>query len=88
MRDPVKVKTEVEITMDVDMIARAFAGMDDDQQAQFFVCVAEIAQREYQAPWMQWHAIGSHLRTCKCSSADARLMVKEIHDGMEEPSHA
>lgn len=67
-------------------IAEAFCELDDESQAQVFIEAARIAagwgigRHSLGADW-QWFSIGRHLRTCSCSTEEARDMVKAIADG-------
>lgn len=71
-------------------IAEAFCELDDEQQAQVFIDVARIASGwtaangSYGAGW-QWFTIGRHLKTCSCSTDEAREMVREIARAANEP---
>jgi hypothetical protein len=79
------VKLTVEVKLTPVEIAEAFCEMDDEAQAQFFVEAARIAET-----WtgvgrcMQWFYVGKHLKTCACSTYEARDMVKEIAAAMED----
>lgn len=60
-------------------IAEAFCELDDEQQAQFFIEAARIAEGWPTSPRvLQWYSIGRHLKTCSCSTWEAREMVGEI----------
>lgn len=75
---------DVEITP--EMAAQAFADMNDDEQAQFFVNAARIAAETYEgSPQSQWIRIGDHLATCKCSSDAGRELIRSIQYGMDHP---
>jgi len=64
-------------------LAETFAEMSDEAQAQFFIEVAEIAARWHFPPAIQWGLIGAHLRTCTCSTEEARHMIREIARAVE-----
>ncbi len=65
-------------------LAAAFCEMDDDAQAQFFIECARIAEGWPASASMQWYRVGEHLRTCACSTPEARHMVQEIAEATEE----
>lgn len=81
----IKVTTEIDLT--IDAAAEWFAALDDDQQAKFFVAVAEKAKGWPRPADFQWSAVGAHLRTCKCSTEEARNLIQCIAEGMENPAH-
>ena len=71
----------------VKAIAAVYAGLTDDEQAQFFEDVAAVidewdpAMKDRQL----WY-IGRHMRTCSCIGAGARDMLNRIHSAMEYTS--
>ena len=77
----------ISVTLTPRQIAEAFCGMNDEDQAQFFIECAAIAhgwlERGEGSPTFQWGLVGGHLRDCECSTAQARAMVQCIADGME-----
>ncbi len=81
-----RIKIETEIALDIDVAAKWFAGLNDDEQSKFFVSVCanmqdvSAAQRE-----TQWFAIGNHLATCECSTEEAREMIRSIVYGIDHP---
>lgn len=77
------MKLEVSIKLTPQQIAQAFCELDDDAQAQVFIEIGEIA-KSWDVPSMQWYAIGDHLRTCKCSTFEARQLVQEIADAIRD----
>ena len=90
-------EAEIEITtkvrLDIDLVAKWFANLNDDEKARFFVAVAEAAKQwppgpGNHGPGHQWFLIGSHLRNCECSSIDAQDMIHAIHCGLEHGMHA
>ncbi len=63
-------------------LAKAFCELNDEAQAQFFIECARIAGEwsgGLGADW-QWTQVGAHLRTCSCSTDEARDMVRAIAD--------
>lgn len=70
-------------------LAREFCTLDDDGQAQFFVEVAKIMRAWPSANGLeiQAQAVGSHLRTCECSTADAREFVAHLAYAVEQGEH-
>jgi hypothetical protein len=80
----IEVVTTQVIDVDLDTLAKAFAGLDDDSQAQFFVKVAAIAAETYRGSQeTQWWYVGRHLRTCECSTEEGRDVIRSIHHAME-----
>ena len=81
------MKLDVDVKLTPLQLAEAFCEMDDEAQAQFFIEAAAIAQTWNGAGRsMQWFSVGRHLKTCACSTFEARVMVKEIADAIEEPA--
>jgi hypothetical protein len=76
------MKLTVERKLTPAEVAQAFCELDDDQMAQVFVEAAKIEATwsgpGFMGPGWQWYAVGRHLRTCSCSTEDARDMVREI----------
>ncbi len=70
------IKVTTEIDLDIETAAQWFCGLDDDQMCKFLVDVARIAQSFPCTPDNQWYYLGGHLRNCKCSTPEAREMVK------------
>lgn len=85
MRIKATVTTEIELS--IDAAADWFCGLDDDQQAKFFVACAEKAKRFERPQDFQWYAVGGHLANCECSTSDAREMIRTIADGIEHSRH-
>lgn len=80
----VRIKTETEVDLNVELAAQVFANLDDEQQADFIIQVAEIAKGWGPGKaWYQWFTIGRHLATCDCSTQEARDMILEIARGIE-----
>jgi hypothetical protein len=63
-------------------VAEQFAEMSDEEQAQVFIEVARIARTWMGTNMDQWYAVGGHLRTCSCSTPEARDMVRRIAEGV------
>lgn len=81
-----KMTTTTEVDISLDLIAQCFTHLTDDEQAQFFVKVAEYAERDYPAsPEQQWWYVGRHLRTCECSTEAARDLLRAIVAAMDCP---
>lgn len=82
------VKAMMEVDVTPEMLGLWFANLDDDAQARFFVAAAEAA-KGWGPGWLeQFNAAGTHLRTCKCATEDARELVREIFKGLERGTHA
>lgn len=82
MKIPVTMTTEIDVTP--RLLAELFCGMDDEQQAQFFIDASAVARRWNNVADWQWFTVGRHLKTCACSTEDARDMVLSIADGLAE----
>lgn len=85
----IKIKTEVEIELSIENAAKWFSGLSDDEQAGFFIAVAEEAKQ-----WQggngssyQWYRVGSHLKNCEYSTHEARELIRQIADGLEHGTH-
>ena len=80
----VEVITKTEFDLDIDVAAGWFAGLSDEQQADFFVAVAKASQKwECQGHWAtQYWLVGRHLRDCACSTDEARELVQELGTGL------
>jgi hypothetical protein len=75
----VTLERKVLVALSAEDLAEAFCEMDDDAQAQFFVEVARIIRSwEGVARHLAVAAIGNHLRTCECATADARELVRDL----------
>ena len=87
-RKTVQVHMTMDVPLDVELIAQAFCAMDDEQQAQFFIECAKIAgawrasDSSTLGAWYQWNLVGAHLRTCECSTDEARQMIQHIAEGI------
>ena len=78
----VKLHIEQEIEVDLPLLAKCFAELDDDSQAQFFVEVAKHAQGWKHHQSDQWYRVGRHMSTCECSTQEARDLIEMIHAGL------
>lgn len=65
-------------------IAEAFAELDDEGMADVFIQVAEIAKGWDLRGQMQWLMVGRHLKTCSCSTYEAKAMLCEIAEGIAD----
>ncbi len=65
-------------------LAEWFADMGDEDQAQFFIEVAHIAETWEGTNMDQWYAVGRHLTTCVCSSPEARDLIRRLAAGVGE----
>ncbi len=75
------------IRLDIPAVATWFCALTDDQQARFFVVVAEQAKSWPLPQSYQRYQLGSHLRNCTCSSEEARDMIREIMNGLKTGKH-
>jgi hypothetical protein len=82
------VKAKVEINVTPELLGAWFSDLDDDAQARFFVAAAEAAKAWGPGWTEQFYAAGTHLRTCKCATEDARELVREIANGLHHGTHA
>lgn len=82
----ITVTTEIEL--DIDVAAKWFTGLDDDQMAKFLVAVAAEAKKYPSDPDNQWFYLGGHLRNCPCSTEDAREMVRRWAYWLEHSTHS
>lgn len=83
----VEITTKTTIKIDLKSAAEWFANLSDERQADFFVEVAEASKKwECQGRWTeQYWLVGKHLRTCECSTDDARDLVRELAAGLAGP---
>ncbi len=84
-RTTITVTTEIDL--DVETAAKWFAALDDDDMCRFLVAVAAEAQRYPSNPDNQWYYLGGHLRNCRCSTDDAREMVKSWAYWIDRSTH-
>lgn len=83
-----KVSITTEIEIDLATCAKWFSALDDEQQAQFFIEVANISKTWGGCgAWSQFYRVGSHLKTCGCSTDEAREIVEAIHQGVVNGTH-
>jgi hypothetical protein len=81
------MRVQAEVEMNPRMLAEAFCELGDEAQAQFFIECAAIAETWTDSrgnktwPSSQWYSVGRHLRTCTCSTSEAREMVDAIATG-------
>ncbi len=83
-KDISKELRALELPICVDMLVEVFLGMDDELQADFFVKCAEMAKAWPSDQRQQWYSVGLHLKTCECSSDEAREMIKALHNGLRD----
>lgn len=81
------IKIETEITLDVEVAAKWFSALSDDDMARFLVAVAKEAESYPLSPDNQWYYLGGHLRNCKCSTEEAREMLRRWLYWMENSNH-
>lgn len=73
------MKKFVELTLTPAELAEAFSEMNDEEQAQFFIEVGRVFESwGVAARMMQASKIGAHLKTCACSTWEARETVRAI----------
>lgn len=85
----VSITTTQEIELNIEDVAKWFANLDDDSQAKFFVEVDRAAD-SWPKSYLkaeQWYRIGSHLRNCECSTDGARVLIRNIYEGLEHGTH-
>ena len=83
----IEFKTATEVEVDIATLAKCFAHMQDEDQAQFFIEVAKIAETWPYRGDTQWYYVGSHLRNCECSTDAARDMIRSIAEAVEKGTH-
>jgi hypothetical protein len=81
----IKATTTTEFDLSVETAAVWFADLGDEEQAQFFIEVAKVAETWTHSAMQQWYMVGRHLRTCSCSTPEARAMIEDIASGVREP---
>ena len=82
-----QIEITTKITLDIETAAKWFAALSDDEMCRFLVAVAAEAEQYDGCPDNQWYYLGGHLRHCKCSSRDAREMIKAWNYWMENSEH-
>lgn len=81
MKSTITITTEVEL--DITAAAGWFAGLDDEKQADFFIKVAEVS-KAWDPLWAsQYYLVGRHLKTCKCSTYEARELIEILNHGLK-----
>lgn len=81
------MKLEMDWQPSVEQLAEAFCELDDERQAQFFIECARIASAwptKHGGASYQWYLVGKHLRTCTCSTEEARTMITDMAGGIGE----
>lgn len=78
----VEITKTIEIEIDIALMAEWFAGLDDERQADFFIEVSRIAKAWPGYQGNQWYLVGRHLKTCECSTFEARDMIEHIACGL------
>ncbi len=82
-----RIKIMTEIDLDIETAAKWFASLDDDQMCRFLVAVAREAKSFKGGADNQWYYLGGHLRSCECSTDDAREMIRSWVHWMENSTH-
>ena len=79
MSNEVEITTTINVKVDMDMLVQLFCAMTDDEQSRF-ICLAAAKMEELVGTKShnQWWYVGSHLRSCECSTDAGREMVREI----------
>lgn len=83
MNAPVSITLPLEVPLTLETLADAFSQLTDDEQARFFVLVADRFSHHTGIPGIQTFAIGRHLRDCECSTEAAREFLREIVSSMD-----
>jgi hypothetical protein len=83
----VRIETRTDIDLDVKAAAKWFAGLSDDDMAEFLIEVAELAKAFPGSPDDQWYYLGGHLRNCPCATDAAREMVKAWAHWIDHSNH-
>lgn len=80
-----KVTVTVDVPMTVERLAALFVELDVAAQAKFFVEVARLMSTwtAYERG-VQTFFVGRHLRDRKCSTDDARNLLRNITDVMND----
>lgn len=81
----IEMTSQVDIT--VDLLAKVFVHLDDDQMCRFFVEVHRQAEKVGQKYDNQWYYLGGHLRNCECSNEGTREMLRNIVHWMDHSEH-
>ena len=81
----ITVTTEIEL--DIDVAAKWFASLNDDQMCRFLVAVANEASKYPSNPDNQWYYLGGHLANCECSNNETREMIKSWAYWIDNSTH-
>lgn len=85
----VVITTKVEIELNIETAAKWFSGLSDDEMCQFLVIVADEMERcGPDNRDRMWWALGGHLRNCKCSTENAREMIRSWAHYLEASIHS
>jgi hypothetical protein len=76
------IKSEETVELSIDLVARWFCELDDEQQADFFIAVAARAQAWPRDQGYQWYLVGRHLVNCSCGTPEALALVEELSNGI------
>ena len=82
-----RISVTTEIDLNIETAAKWFASLDDDQMCRFLVAVAREAKSFNGGADNQWYYLGGHLRSCECSTDDAREMIRSWAYWMENSTH-
>lgn len=82
------ITVTTEIDLDIKTAAKWFAHLSDDEQCRFLVAVAEEAKAYPSNPDNQWYYLGGHLKSCSCSTEEAREMVRRWVYWIDHSSHS
>ena len=98
MRQKITVTQKIELELGPEELARAFCELSDDDMAQFFIECGKLGNYDN---WFHgegrkgvifsvndmFYFAGSHLKTCECSTPEAREVVEHLYDGMLNGTH-
>lgn len=82
----IEIETKSRVVVTIEKLAEIFCGMDDEQQAQFFIECTKLAgnwKHPAHSQDQQWWSVGKHLGECTCSTDAAREMIHSIADGIK-----
>lgn len=82
-----RVEIKTEIDLDIKTGAEWFCDLSDDEQCKFFVEVARIMDGWPGGGDSQLYYIGGHLKNCKCSTPEAREMIRALAQYAETSEH-
>lgn len=77
-----KIQAMCEIDLTPQIFASWFCHLDDEQQADVFIAIAKEAESFPNYQGYQWYLVGRHLKTCACSTTEARNMIEELNNGL------